>query len=123
MPRPKQARLGGWHGQTQCGSRLSDIKTHDTTKGIHILKAFWEFAGRIGESTVDFPPPCQILGGWRPARKSRLGRAYLILVRARAEVPALWSAEIHETPIPNDLCDPSAELGIAAKTPEVLEGS
>ena len=123
MPGPKQARLGGRRRQTQHGSRLSDMKTRDTTKGIYILQAFWEFASRIGESTVDFPSPCQVLGGWRPVRKSHLGSEYLILVRVHVEVPPLWSAEIHETPILDDLCDPSIELGVASKTPQVLEGS
>jgi hypothetical protein len=123
MPGPKQARLGGRHCQTQHGSRLSDMKTRDTTKTIHILQAFWKFAGRLGESTVDFSSPCQVLGGWRPVRKSHLGNAYLILVKVRAEVPPLWSAEIHETLILNNSCYPSVELRVASKTPEVLEGS
>ena len=94
------------------------MKTRDTTKGTYILQAFWDFAGRIGERTVDFPPPCQFLGGWRPVRKSHLGSAYLILVRFRAEVPPLKSAEIHETLILNESCDPRVELGVAAKTPQ-----
>jgi hypothetical protein len=120
---PKQARLGGRHGQTQHGSGLSDVKIRDTTKGIYILQAFREFPGRIGESTVDFPPPCQVLGGWRPVRKSHLGSAYLILVGVRAEVPALWPAEIRETLILNDSCDPRVELSVASKLAQVLEGS
>ena len=120
---PKQARLGGRHRQTQHGGRLSDMKTRYTAKGIYILQTFWEFAGRIGESTVEFPPPCQVLGGWRLVRKSHLGSAYLILVRVRADVPPLWPAEIHEALILNDSCDPRFELGVAPKTPQVLKGS
>ena len=120
---PKQARLGRRHGQTQHCSGLSDVKVRDTTKGIYILQAFREFPGRIGESTIDFQPPCQVFGGWRPVRKSHLGSAYLILVRVRAEVPPLWSAEISETLILNDSCDPRVELSVASKLAEVLEGS
>jgi hypothetical protein len=99
------------------------MKPRDTTKGIYILQVFWEFAGRIGESTVEFPPPCQVFGGWRPVRKSHLGSADLILDRVSADVPPLWTAEIHEALILYDLCDPRLELGVAPKTPQVLKGS
>jgi len=119
---PKQERLGGRHCQTQHGSRLSDMKIRDTTKRIYILQAFREFGGRIGKDTLDFTPPCQVLGGWRPVRKSHLGRAYLVLLRVCAEVPPVWPAEIHETLILNDSCNPSVELGVASKTLEVHEG-
>jgi len=120
---PKQARLGGRHRQTQHGSGLSDAKIRDTTKAIYILQAFREFPDRIGESTVEFPLPCQVLGGRRPVRKSHLGSAYLILVRVRTEVPPLRPAEIRETLILNDSCDPRVELSVAPKLAEVLEGS
>jgi hypothetical protein len=99
------------------------MKARNITKGIYILQAFWEFAGSIGESTVEFPPPCQVLGGWRPVRKRHLGGADLILVRVRADVPPLWPAEIREALILNDSCDPRLELGVAPKTPQVLKGS
>ena len=98
------------------------MKTGDATKGIYILQAFWEFAGSIGESTIKFPLTCQVLGGGRPVRKSDLGSAHLILIRARAEVPPLRPAEIHETLILHNSRDPRVELRVAAETPQVLKG-
>ena len=116
----KQARLGGRHRKTQHGSGLSDMETRYTTKGIYILQAFGEFAGRIGESSVEFPPPCQVLGGWRPVRIRYLGSMYIF--RVRAELPPLETAKIHETLILHDSCDPRVKLRFASKTSEVLEG-
>ena len=120
---PKQARLGGRHCQAQHGSRLSDMKTPDTTKGIYIPQVFREFAGRIGEST------------WRLSRRhTRSSGVGVRCARANSaarisfssgfvRIPPFWPAEIHEALILHDSCDPRAELGVASKTSQVLEGS
>lgn len=118
---PKQARLGSRHCQTQNGSRLSDTETIAITERVDVPQGFREFGGRIGESTGDLPSPNQVLGGWGTVRKSQLGGG--LIVRVCADAPPFWPAEIDEALIHHDSCDPRAELRVAAKTRQVLEGS
>jgi hypothetical protein len=93
------------------------MKTCVTTEDIYIVQVFREFAGRIGESTVDFTPAYQVLGGRRPVGKSRLGGERLVLIQVCAEVAPIWPAKIHEALILDDSSDPRLELRVASKTP------
>jgi len=76
-----------------------------------------------GESAVDFASPCEILGCWRPVRKSHYGIADIPLLQVGAYSPPLWLTQVHETLVLDNSCDPSIELGVASKAVQVLEGS